>query len=111
MEALSRYGDVLSVVGRGEEGQKYIDDALKLADELKNETVTAEARNAFGDSYFYRGDYASARQQYERARQTANKATLPEQIVIPKLNLAKLDVAQGHSQVSGPGAEEAYTGR
>ncbi len=101
-EAQSRYGDVLSAVGREDEGQKYIDDALKLATELKNDTVTAEALNALGDSYFYRGDYGSARQQYERALQTANKATLPEQIVISKLNLAKLDVAQGHSQAAAP---------
>jgi eukaryotic-like serine/threonine-protein kinase len=97
-EAQSRYGDVLSAVGREDEGQKYIDDALKLATELKNDTVMAEALNALGDSYFYRGDYESARQQYDRALQTANKAALPEQIVISKLNLAKLDVTQGHSQ-------------
>ena len=101
-EAQSRYGDVLSAVGREDEGQKYIDDALKLATELKNDTVMAEALNALGDSYFYRGDYASARQQYERALQTANKAALREQIVISKLNLAKVDVAQGHSQAAAP---------
>ena len=73
MEVLARYGDVLSVVGRGEEGQKSIDEALKLADEVKDESATAEARNALGDSYFYRGDYSSARQQYERARQDARQ--------------------------------------
>ncbi len=101
-EAQSRYGEVLSAVGREDEGQKYIDDGLKLATELKNDTVVAEALNALGDSYFYRGDYGSARQQYERALQTANKAALPEQIVISKLNLAKLDVAQGRSQAAAP---------
>jgi eukaryotic-like serine/threonine-protein kinase len=99
-EAQSRYGDVLSAVGREDEGQKYIDDALKLATELKNDTVTSEALNALGDSYFYRGDYGSARQQYERALQTATKANLRDPIVISKLNLAKLDVAQGHSQAA-----------
>lgn len=101
-EAEARYGDVLSAVGREAEGQKSIGDAIKLAAELKNDTVTAEALNALGNSYFYRGDYGSARQQYERALQTANKAALREQIVISKLNLAKLDVAQGHSQAAAP---------
>ena len=101
-EAQSRYGDVLSAVGREDEGQKYIDDALKLATELKNDTVVAEALNALGDSYFYRGDYDSARQQYERALQTANKAVLPAQIVISKLNLAKVDVTQGRFQSAAP---------
>ncbi len=101
-EAQSRYGDVLSAVGREDEGRKYIDDAMKLATELKNDTVIAEALNALGDSYFYGGDYGSARQQYERALQTANKAALREQIVISKLNLAKVDVAQGRFQVAAP---------
>jgi eukaryotic-like serine/threonine-protein kinase len=101
-EAQARYGDVLSAVGREAEGQKYIDDALKLATELKNDTVTCEALNALGNSYFYRGDYGSARPQYERALQTANKATLREQVVISKLNLAKLDVAEAHSQAAIP---------
>ncbi|MGB7553136.1 MAG: tetratricopeptide repeat protein, partial [Candidatus Korobacteraceae bacterium] len=101
-EAQSRYGDVLSSVGREAEGQKYIDDALKLATELKNDTVIVEALNALGNSYFYSGDYTSARQQYERALQTANKAALREQIVFTKLNLAKVDVAQGRFQVAAP---------
>ncbi len=55
-----------------------------------------------GDSYFYRGDYGTARQQYEHALQTANKAALREQIVISKLNLAKVDVAQGRFQAAAP---------
>ena len=101
-EAQSRYGDVLSAVGREDEGQKYIDDALKLATELKNDTVTSEALNALGNSYFYRADYGSARQQYEHALQTATKAALPDQIVISKLNIAKVDVAQGHFQAAAP---------
>ena len=101
-EAQSRYGDVLSAVGREDEGQKYIDDALKLATDLKNDTVTSEALNALGDSYFYRGDYGSARQQYDRALQTATKAALRDLIVISKLNIAKVDVAQGHFQAAAP---------
>ena len=101
-EAEARYGDVLSAVGREAEGQKYIEDALKLATELKNDTVIAEALNALGNSYFYRGDYTSARQQYERALETATKGSLKEQVVISKLNLARLDVAQGHAQAAAP---------
>ena len=76
VEALARYGDVLSIVGRGEDGQKYIDQALKLAEEVKGELAIAGARNDLADSYFYRGDYSSARQQYDRARQIATKLAL-----------------------------------
>ncbi len=42
-ETQARYGDVLSQVGRFEEGQKQLEDALKLAAEVKNDTVTAES--------------------------------------------------------------------
>ena len=98
VEALARYGDVLSVVGRGEEGQKSIEDALKLADEVKDESATAEARNDLGDSYFYRGDYSSARQQYDRARQIASKWALPDQGLRARLGLARVDLEQGRAQ-------------
>ena len=83
VEVLARYGDVLSVVGRGEEGQKSIDEALKLADAVRDESATAEARNALGDSYFYRGDYPSARQQYERAQQIARIGRFPIRAFAP----------------------------
>ena len=99
---MARYGDVLSVVGRGEEGQKYIDDALKLADEVKDESSTSEALNDLGDSYFYRGDYSSARQQYERARQVAGKWALPDQGLRARLGLARVDLEQGRAKAAAP---------
>ncbi len=102
VEAMARYGDVLSVVGRGEEGQKPIEDALKLADEVKDEYATSEARNDLGDSYFYRGDYASARQQYDRARQVASKWALPDQGLRARLGLARVDLVQGRPKAAAP---------
>ena len=102
VEAMARYGDVLSVVGRGEEGQKSIEDALKLADEVKDEYATSEARNDLGDSYFYRGDYASARQQYDRARQVASKWALPDQGLRARVGLARVDLAQGRAKAAAP---------
>ena len=102
VEAMARYGDVLSVVGRGEEGQKSIEDALKLADEVKDESSTSGARNDLGDSYFYRGDYASARQQYDRARQIASKWALPDEALRARLGLAKVDLAQDRPKAAAP---------
>ena len=57
VEAMARYGNALSEVGRWDEGQKSLEDAVKLATEVKNDTVLAQALNYLGDSYFYRGDY------------------------------------------------------
>ncbi len=96
--ALAGYGHTLSAVGRGDEGRKNLEAALKLAGDVKNDLGTAEALNYLGDSYFYSGDYTSARQQYEKALQLATKANIREQLVLAKLDLAKLDVAQGHAQ-------------
>ncbi len=98
--ALAGYGHTLSAVGREDEGQKNIEDALKIAVEAKNDSVTAEALNYLGDSYFYRGDYPAARQHFEKALQLATKAKLRDQIVLANLSLAKLEVAQDRSQAA-----------
>ncbi len=100
-EALARYGDVLSIVGAGEEGQKYIEDGLKLATELKEQATIAEALNSLGDSYFYRGQYLPAHQQYMRALQAAGK-TLPDQNLRARLGLARVDLEQGRASTALP---------
>jgi hypothetical protein len=66
VEATGRYGNALSEVGRWDEGQTSLGDAVKLAIEVKNDTVLAQVLDQLGDSYFYRGDYRIARQQYEK---------------------------------------------
>jgi len=102
VEAMARYGDVLSAVGRGDDGQKYIDDALKLAVEAKVPSiVNAEVLNCLGDSYFYRGDYSSARQQYQRALQAAGR-TPTDQALRAQLGLARADLEQGRAQAAAP---------
>ena len=98
MAALAGYGHTLSAVGREDEGRKSLEEALKLAPTAKNDAVTAETLNFLGDSYFYAGDYANARQQYEKALQLATKSNSREQVVLAKLDLAKLDVVQGKPQ-------------
>ena len=94
VEATARYGNALSEVGRWDEGQTKLEEAVKLATEVKNDVVLAEALNYFGDSYFYRGDYGAARPQYERAMQVAARAKNREMLALSKFNLARLDVVQ-----------------
>ncbi len=96
-EAMSRYGNVFSEVGRWDEGRKSLEDAIKLATDVKNDSILAQALNYLGDSYFYSGDYNSARQQYERAMQVATKAKNREVMTRTKFDLARLDVVQGRS--------------
>jgi tetratricopeptide (TPR) repeat protein len=102
MAALAGYGHTVSAVGREDEGRKSLEEALKLAPTAKNDSITAETLNFLGDNYFYAGDSANARQQYEKALQLATKANAREQIVLAKLDLAKLDVVQGKPQAAVP---------
>jgi len=102
VEALARYGDVLSAVGRGDEGQKHLDNAVKLAAAAKVPSlVNAEVLNCLGDSYFYRGDYSSARQQYQRALQAVGKAP-SDQGLRAQLGLARVDLEQGRASAVVP---------
>ncbi len=102
VEATARYGNVLSEVGRWDEGQAALEQAVKLAPDAKNDVVLAQALNYLGDSYFYRGDYAAARPQYERAMQVATRAKNREFLTVSKFNLAKLDVMQNRAAAAIP---------
>jgi len=110
VESLARYGDVLSIVGRGEEGQKYIDEALNLDAQVNVPwTTKAEALNSLGDSYFYRGQASSARQQYQRALQAAGKAPT-DQGLRAQLGLARLELEQGHAASAAPALKQIMQG-
>jgi len=102
VEATGRYGNVLSEVGRWDEGQKTLENAVKLATDVKNDNVLARALNYLGDSYFYRGDYGAARQQYEKAFQVATKSKSRELLAISHFNTARLDVIQDRPAAAIP---------
>ena len=101
-EAMCRYGKALSEVGRWDEARKYLDNAVKLATDVKNDGIIAEVLNFQGDSYFYAGDYSSARQQYEKAMQMATKAKNREVLTRSKFDLARLDVMQNRAVAAIP---------
>jgi serine/threonine protein kinase/tetratricopeptide (TPR) repeat protein len=97
-EILGGYGDVLIEAGRGDEASKYLDDALNLARELKNDGMVAQTLGYMGDAAFYRGDFKSAKGSYEHAQQAAEHSTETDKKLIAKLNLAKLAVQEGRSK-------------
>src|SRR5271166_1937171 len=102
VEAMARYGNVLSEVGRWDEGQTKLNEAVKLASEVKNDVVLSQALNYLGDSYFYQGDYGTAKPQYERALQAATKAKNREMLTLSRFNLARLDVVQDRAALAIP---------
>jgi eukaryotic-like serine/threonine-protein kinase len=101
-ESLNDLADTLSLAGRGDESGKLLDEADKIATELKNESVHSELLNTQGDVAFYRGDYKVARGEYEQAAQAAAKTKDREKILIPKMNLARISIAEGRTQAALP---------
>ena len=92
------YGDVLIQSGRGDESQKYLDDALSLSRELKNDGMAAQTLGFMGDAAFYRGDWKSARGFYERSVQAAEHSTETDKKLIAGLNLARVALQEGHGR-------------
>ena len=93
---LGGWGELLSQVGRGDEGRPYLDNALNIAHQVKDDAAASRATNWIGDEYYYKGDYFAARQQYAKALDFASRASDKENILLSKVNLAKVDVALGH---------------
>jgi serine/threonine protein kinase/tetratricopeptide (TPR) repeat protein len=101
-EAMASYGKTLSEVGRWDEGRKYLENAVKLATDVKNDGILAGALNYLGDGYFYAGDYDAARQQYEKSMQMATKAKNRQVLTRSKFGLARLDVVQNRASAAIP---------
>jgi tetratricopeptide (TPR) repeat protein len=96
-EIVGGWGNLLAQVGRAQEGRPSLDEALKISQQIKDDATTALATNWLGDAYFYQGDYANARQQYDRAFQIASKTPDKEVTLISQVNRAKTDLALGHA--------------
>lgn len=97
VEVLGGWGDLLGQVGRGDEGRPSINEALIDAHQIKNDASVSLATNWIGDSYFYQGNYAAARQQYDQALEVAQKTASQEAVLISRINRARADLAQGHA--------------
>lgn len=97
-DILGGYGDALTLLGRGDEAQASLEEAGKLAQEIKSDPLLAQVANFEGDRLFYGGDLKSARAHYEDALHTASRTTDHDKLLLSKLNLAKVAVAEGSSR-------------
>jgi len=96
-EGLSGYAHALILAGRSDEAGQYLDQALTLARDLKNNGLIAQVFNFQGDALYYQGDLKSARSSYEKGLQAANQSKEPDKILISRINLARQDVREGRS--------------
>src|SRR5258708_23374297 len=92
----ARYGNKLSHVGLGDEAQKNLGEALRIAREIKNDPLVAQILNFEGDRLFYSGDFSAARLLFEQALKVVSHTSDREQTLVTKFNLAKVAVMQGH---------------
>lgn len=99
-ETLGGYGNALAQVGRFEEADKHLDEALSLARELKNGPLTAEMIAWQGDNFRYKGDDQSAKSSYIRAQQIAAKSSDRDLRIALQWKLADMSVAEGGSRSS-----------
>jgi len=97
-EILNDYGLALALAGRGSEAGKILEEAQGLARELKNDTVLADILNAQGDVQAYQGNLKAAKDLYQRALQSALSAKAQKEIVLSKLNLGRVALAEGQAQ-------------
>ncbi len=97
-EILSGYGGALAEVGRWEEAQKTLNEALSLARELNSQPAVAATLNFQGDTAFYQGDFNSARSLYGQAIQAASRTKERDKVLASKVGLAKIAVSEGHSR-------------
>ncbi len=97
-EILGWYGNALAQVGRSDDAQKSLEEAMNVARELKNQATSAEIQGYEGDNAFYRGDYPAAAALYDEALKTASHASDLQLILIAKFNVAKVAVRQGRFQ-------------
>ncbi len=92
------YAQALILAGRGDESKTYLDDALNLARELKNEGMVSQTLCFQGNAAYYRGDTKASQALYQQALQAANLSKEPEKILLAKINLAKVAIQEGQAQ-------------
>ena len=97
-EILGHYGYALAQVGRNDDAQKSLEEAMNVAREVKTPATTAEIQGYQGDNAFYRGDYPAAAALYDEALKTASHASDSDLILVSKFNVAKVAVRQGRFQ-------------
>ena len=97
-DVLGFYGEALAQVGKNDDAEKNLQQALSIAREQKDGGQIAEIIDFEGDNAFYRGDYKSAAALYDQALQQASHVADPQLILTAKINAAKVAVKEGRFQ-------------
>ena len=99
----SSYGNALMLLGRSEEAQKSLEEALNLARSLQNNSLVAKALNLQGERLLYGGDSSAARPLFEQALVAAAKAKDGNQALLAKFGLARVAIREGRAGAAAGG--------
>ena len=99
-EILSGYGNSLSQVGRYDEAQQNLAEAMTLARQLQNKTLVAQILNFQGDISYYRGDIKSAASLFSQALAASSDHAEKDVVLLSKLNAAKCLVEEKRGQAA-----------
>jgi tetratricopeptide (TPR) repeat protein len=98
VEVLGGYGDALTMIGRGDEAQESLREALTLASEIKNQALIAQTLDYQGDRLFYAGDYKGARALFTQASQVAAGTKDDRLGLQSRFSLAKVAVKEARAE-------------
>jgi len=99
-DTLGSYGEALAQVGKSDDAEKSLQEALSVAREQKDGGQLAKLLGFDGDNAFYRGDYKTAADLYRQALEQASHTTDPQMILTSKINAAKVAVKEAHFQAA-----------
>jgi eukaryotic-like serine/threonine-protein kinase len=99
-QALGNYGETLALLGRGDESQKTLDEALSLARDIKDDSSISQTLNDQGERAFYAGDMKSAKSLFGQALQTATRNKDRENILAAKINMNWLAGMEGANKAA-----------
>ena len=90
-------GNALAKAGRGAEAGKPLEEAQRMAQDLKSDGLMCQVLNSQGNVKLYAGDYKGAKDFYQQALRLASKGTARDTVLVSKLNLDKVAIAEGRS--------------
>ena len=99
-QVLGGTAEALILAGRGDEAKAYIDEALSLSRELKNDETIAATLGFQGDARYYSGDFKGARALYEQELRTATQSKQPDSILRAKVDLVRVGVQEKRGGVA-----------
>ena len=93
-EVLIDLARTLGETGKKDEAAWLLNEANRIAADLKNESVSALAMNAEGNLALYQADLKSARHSFDEGLRTASMGKEKDKSVLISMNLARVSVAE-----------------